>query len=74
MYNVEKYLEKCLNSCISQDIPSKDYEIIIINDRSTDNSENICNDYLLHIITSLILLRFLDVSIHRLQILWDFAF
>lgn len=40
VYNTEKYIEKCIESIISSGI--KDFEIIIINDGSTDNSFNIC--------------------------------
>lgn len=43
--NVEKYLSKCLDSLIVQDIPSNDYEIIIINDGSTDSSLEIAKSY-----------------------------
>lgn len=45
MYNVEKYLDKCLSSCVSQDIPSTEYEIIIINDGSKDNSAIVAEEY-----------------------------
>lgn len=38
VYNVEQYLEKCLQSCLSQDIPHNDYEIIVVNDGSPDGS------------------------------------
>ena len=38
IYNVEKYIEKCLISCIRQDISHNDYEIIVVNDGSPDNS------------------------------------
>lgn len=38
MYNVELYIEKCLNSCINQDLSSNEYEIIIVNDGSKDTS------------------------------------
>lgn len=38
IYNVEKYLERCVNSLLCQDIEEKDYEILLINDGSTDNS------------------------------------
>lgn len=38
VYKVEKYLEKCLLSCIHQDIEASNYEIIVINDGSPDNS------------------------------------
>ncbi|MCK5677865.1 MAG: glycosyltransferase family 2 protein [Flavobacteriaceae bacterium] len=43
IYNVEKYLEKCLYSAINQTL--KEIEIIIVNDGSTDNSLAICQKY-----------------------------
>lgn len=45
VYNCEKYLEDCLLSCLEQDIPKSNYEIICINDGSSDNSEDILSDY-----------------------------
>lgn len=41
VYNVEKYLEKCVNSVVFQSF--KDLEIILVNDGSTDGSGNICD-------------------------------
>ena len=41
IYNVEPYLERCLRSLQAQDIPKDNYEIICINDGSTDNSQEI---------------------------------
>lgn len=38
MYNVELYIERCLMSCLKQDISYEDYEIIVINDGSPDGS------------------------------------
>lgn len=38
VYNVEAYVERCIRSCACQDIPLSEYEIIAINDGSTDNS------------------------------------
>lgn len=38
MYNVEKYIEKCLLSCLSQNLQSDEYEIILVNDGSPDKS------------------------------------
>ena len=38
VYNVEKYLERCIESLIHQDIEPSDYEIIMVNDGSTDHS------------------------------------
>lgn len=43
VYNVEKYLERCLESLINQTL--KDIEIIAVNDGSTDNSLGILNKY-----------------------------
>ena len=44
VYNVEKYLEKCLKSIL--DNTYKNYEVIIVNDGSTDNSEKIIKENL----------------------------
>lgn len=43
VYNVEKYLFKCLDSLVNQTL--KDIEIIVINDGSTDNSKDIINGF-----------------------------
>lgn len=43
VYNVEKYLKKCLDSLINQTI--QDIEIIVVNDGSKDNSEEIIKEY-----------------------------
>lgn len=43
IYNVEKYLNKCLDSICNQTI--KDYEIILVNDGSTDKSGLICEEW-----------------------------
>ena len=43
VYNTGKYLKKCLSSLVNQDF--NDYEIIIVNDGSTDNSSDICRAF-----------------------------
>ena len=43
VYNVEKYIEKCIQSCLDQDILPNDYEIIVVIDGSPDNSLQIVN-------------------------------
>lgn len=43
VYNVENYLDKCLNSLVNQTF--KDIEILVINDGSTDNSQSIIDKY-----------------------------
>lgn len=42
VYNSEKYLDKCLNTLCNQTL--KEIEIIMVNDGSTDNSEDIIKD------------------------------
>lgn len=44
IYNIEDYIEKCIKSIIMQKFD--DYELILVNDGSTDNSEKICKKYL----------------------------
>lgn len=43
VYNVEPYLEKCLNSLVKQTL--KDIEIIVVNDGSPDNSQKIIDEF-----------------------------
>lgn len=42
VYNIEKYLRKCVESLINQDYSN--YEIILVDDGSTDNSGAICDE------------------------------
>lgn len=44
-YNVEQYLSKCLESCLSQDLPFSDYEVVVVNDGSTDSTQIIAESY-----------------------------
>lgn len=46
VYNTSQYLIRCLNSLINQSLT--DIEIIIINDGSTDQSDEIIKQYLIH--------------------------
>ena len=43
IYNVEEYLRECLNSIMNQTF--KDFEVIMVDDGSTDNSFNICQEF-----------------------------
>ena len=43
VYNVERYLRRCLNSVLVQTYD--DYEIICVNDKSPDNSDRILAQY-----------------------------
>lgn len=44
VFNTEKYLQKCLESIVNQTY--KDFEVIIVNDGSTDNSQKIIDEYI----------------------------
>lgn len=44
IYNKEKYLKQCVESLVNQDFD--DYEIILVDDGSTDDSANICDKML----------------------------
>ena len=46
MYNAKTYIGNCIESLLNQNIPEQDYEIIIIDDGSTDNSIEIVGHYL----------------------------
>lgn len=43
VYNAAKYLHKCIDSIIAQTLP--EWELILVNDGSTDNSGIICDRY-----------------------------
>lgn len=42
VYNVEKYLERCVNSILIQSF--KDFELILVDDGSPDNSSVLCDE------------------------------
>lgn len=43
VYNVEKYLSRCMDSILNQTL--KDIEIILVDDKSPDNSPQMCDEY-----------------------------
>jgi len=45
VYNAAAYLEECLSSLLNQDLPETDYEILCVNDGSTDESPRILERY-----------------------------
>lgn len=45
IYGVEQYLQKCVDSLLNQDIPSSEYEIILVDDGGHDTCPQICDDY-----------------------------
>lgn len=40
-YNAERYIAECLDSIYAQDLPEEDYEVICVNDCSTDGTRDI---------------------------------
>lgn len=45
VYNAEKYMNQCIDSLVNQDVKSCEYEIILVNDGSTDSSLTIMREY-----------------------------
>ena len=45
VYNVERYIKNCLDSILASDLPKDDYEVILVNDGSTDVSGVIAQEY-----------------------------
>lgn len=46
IYNVEQYLAKCIDSLLNQDLSTSEYEILLVDDGSTDNSGQIADSFL----------------------------
>ena len=38
VYNVEKFITRCLHSCVSQNLSINEFEIVVVNDGTRDNS------------------------------------
>ena len=45
VHNGEKYLRDCLDSCLEQDFPASEFEIICVDDSSSDGSVAILREY-----------------------------
>ena len=45
VYNTEAYVIKCLETIVNQDINPDEYEVIVVDDGSPDNSRTIVEDY-----------------------------
>ena len=45
VYNAEKYLKKCLESVFQQNLKPEDFEVICINDGSTDKTQQILEEF-----------------------------
>ena len=46
-YNAEKYIQQCIISLARQDLPQDNYEILVVNDGSTDSTLSILA-YIIH--------------------------
>ena len=44
-YNYGKYLHRCIRSCLNQSLPINEFEVIVVDDLSKDNSQNVVEEY-----------------------------
>lgn len=44
-FNAEKHIERAIRSCINQTFPDDNYEILVIDDGSSDATPQICDEY-----------------------------
>lgn len=44
-YNYARFIERAIRSCLDQSMPKNKYEIIVVDDASTDNTQNILKNY-----------------------------
>ena len=44
-YNAEAYLEECIESCLTQSAIGFDYEIVVVNDGSTDKTHDLLKEF-----------------------------
>lgn len=47
VYNVKEYLPRCMGSLLEQDLEQEEFEIILVDDGSTDGSGGMCDEYAL---------------------------
>ena len=45
VYNVERWIDRCLDSLLSQDVERSEYEIVVVDDETPDNSMYIVEKY-----------------------------
>lgn len=45
IYGVEQYLRKCVDSLLAQDLPSSEYEVILVDDGGKDECPQICDEF-----------------------------
>ena len=45
VYNVEAFVGRCIESCLKQDIPPSEYELLIVNDGSKDGSMDVVRQF-----------------------------
>ena len=64
-YNMELYLQECVDSLLNQRLNPDEYEIIIVNDESKDNTLKIAIDYSKQNDHIKVILLFIHESCHR---------
>ena len=63
VYNTEEYIRQCLDSILNQTY--QNFECLLINDGSSDNSADICREFVAKIHVFVILKRKMEVCHQR---------
>ena len=45
VYNLQDFLSNCVNSIVNQNMAKSKYEVLLIDDGSTDKSGELCDEY-----------------------------
>ena len=56
-YNRVKFINSCLEHLVTQTLPARDYEIIIINNNCKDNTEQVVNDFIVNNHNAMLFIR-----------------
>src|SRR5687768_13295937 len=45
-YNREKYIRSALESMVAQEYPASDFEVLVVDNNSSDNTEAVCRSFI----------------------------
>lgn len=61
-FNEEKYIKACIESLVSQNYPKGQYEVIIVDDGSVDETSSICRSFIEHYLSTEPFLKYIRIQ------------